>query len=126
MLWSQFCCRGYLESPELRKSHRPRPPILCIPPPPFLEPLGSCTSAFFGYRKGERLAIAIGAVSGPSLLISCALLAYVARFSELSREDTYLAWFGTIAAGVPALCIFLGSLAGYIAMGFLGSAREED
>src|SRR5262245_11852205 len=84
------------------------------------------TSAFFGYRTGERLAIGVGAVSGLLLLTSCVLLAYVARFSELSGEDTHLAWFGITAAGVPALCTFLGTFAGYIAMGFLSSEDETN
>jgi hypothetical protein len=84
------------------------------------------TSAFFGYRTAERLAIGIGAVSGLLLLTSCVLLAYVARFSDLSREDTHLAWFGIIAAGVLAACAFSGTFAGYIAMGFLSSEDETN
>jgi len=44
------------------------------------------TSAFFGYRKGERLATGMGAVSGLVLLTSCILLGHVARFSELNRR----------------------------------------
>jgi len=34
--------------------------------------------------------------------------------------------FVVFIAGVPALFIYLGTLAGYIAMGFIGSAHEED
>jgi hypothetical protein len=37
-----------------------------------------------------------------------------------------VACFCVFIAGVPALCIFLGSLASYIAMGFLGLAHEQD
>jgi hypothetical protein len=84
------------------------------------------TSALFGYRTGERLAISIGAISGLVLLISCGLLAHVAHVSELSGEDARLAWFGIFITGVPALCTFMGTLAGYIAMGFLGSEHEKD
>src|SRR5262245_28773685 len=87
-----------------------------------LLPVGA--SRFFGYRAGERLAIGIGAISGLGLLMACGLLAYF-RYM-LSEEDTYLALFVVFFVGVPALCIFLGTLAGYIAMGFLGLAREED
>jgi hypothetical protein len=84
-------------------------------------------SAFFGYRAGELLAISIGAIVGLVLLTSCALLAYLPHISRpLSEEDRHLALFVVFFAGVPALCIFLGTLAGYIAMGFLGLAHEED
>jgi hypothetical protein len=83
------------------------------------------TSAFFGYRAGERLAIGIGAISGFLLLISCGLLAYIARFPPLSGEDGRLAMAGLFFVGVPALCTFLGTFAGYIAMGFLGSEHDE-
>ena len=83
------------------------------------------TAAFFGYRAGERLAISIGAISGLVLLISCGLFAYAARFAELSGEDKRLAMAGLLMTGVPALCIFLGTLAGYIAMGFLGDEPKS-
>jgi hypothetical protein len=54
--------------------------------------------------------------------MSCALLAYLPHISQqLSEEDRHLSLFG-----VPALCIFLGSLASCIAMVFLGLAGEED
>jgi hypothetical protein len=84
------------------------------------------TSAFFGYRAGERVAISIGAISGLVLLLSCAGLAYLAHVSELSGEDKRLAMAGLLMAGVPALCTFMGTFAGYIAMGFLGSAHENN
>jgi hypothetical protein len=84
-------------------------------------------SAFFGYRAGERLAISIGTIAGVVLLMSCALLAYLPHISQqLSEEDRPLSLFVEFIAGVPALCIFLGSLASYIAMVFLGLADEED
>ena len=82
------------------------------------------TSAFFGYRAGERAAISIGAISGLVLLMSCGLLAYVTQLAGLSREDTHLAWFGILFTGVLSLSIFLGTLAGYIVMGFLRNAKE--
>jgi hypothetical protein len=82
------------------------------------------TSAFFGYRAGERLAICIGAISGLVLLMSCGLLAYIAHFPPLSGEDNRLAMAASVFTGVPALCTFLGNLGGYIAMGFLGSKQE--
>jgi hypothetical protein len=84
-------------------------------------------SAFIGYRAGELLAISIGAIAGLVLLMSCALLAYLPHISQqLSEEDRHLSLFVEFIAGVPALCIFLGSLASYIAMGFLGLAHEQD
>ena len=83
------------------------------------------TSAFFGYRTGERLAISIGAISGLVLLMSCGGLAYLAHVAELSGEDKRLAMAGLLMTGVPALCIFLGTLAGYIAMGFLGDEPKS-
>jgi hypothetical protein len=76
------------------------------------------TSAFFGYRTGERVAISIGAISGLVLLLSCGFFAW--------QEDKRLALFLLFTPGVPALCIFLGTLAGYIAIGSLGLAHEED
>jgi glycerol-3-phosphate acyltransferase PlsY len=84
-------------------------------------------SAFFGYRAGKRLATGIGAIAGLVLLMSCTLLAYLPHISQqLSEEDRHLALFVVFFAAVPALCIFLGTLAGYIAMGFLGLAHEQD
>jgi hypothetical protein len=80
----------------------------------------------FGYRTGERLAIGIGTISGLVLLMSCGGFAYVTHVSELSGEDTRLAWFGISIAGMPALCTFMGTLAGYIAMGFFGSEHEKN
>src|SRR5262245_12994001 len=82
------------------------------------------TSAFFGYQAGERAAISIGAISGLVLLMSCGLLAYVTQLAGMHREDTHLAWFGIFFMGVPSLCIFLGTLAGYIAMGFPRHAKD--
>jgi hypothetical protein len=84
------------------------------------------TSAFFGYRTGERLAIGIGAISDLLLVKSCGLFAYVARFSELSGEDARLALAGLFFVSVPAHCTFLGTFAGYIAMAFLRSEHEMD
>jgi hypothetical protein len=78
-------------------------------------------SAFFSYRTGERLAISIGAISGLVLLMSCGLLAYLLQSNisqQLSEDDRYLALSAVFFTGVPALCIFVGNLAGYIAMGF--------
>jgi hypothetical protein len=81
---------------------------------------GACltvgASVFFGYRAGERLAVGIGAISGLVLLLSCGLFAYAVHAPGLSGEDARLAWFGAFIAGVPALCIFMGNLVGYIAM----------
>lgn len=88
-----------------------------------LLPVG--VSAFFGYRAGERLAISIGAISGLVVVMSCGLLAYINQVG--AREDTHLAWFGIFLAGVPSLCAFVGTLAGYIAIGFLAyRARTID
>jgi len=90
-----------------------------------LLPVGAST--YFGYRAGERLAISIGTIAGLILLMSCALLAYLPHISEqLSEEDNSLSLSVVFFAGVPALCIFLGTFAGYIAMGFLGLAQEDD
>src|SRR5262245_5655556 len=80
------------------------------------------TSALFGYGAGELVAISIGAISGLSLLMSCGLLAYLPQISQpLSENDRYLALSVVFFTGMPAVCIFLGNLAGYIAMGFLRS-----
>jgi hypothetical protein len=85
------------------------------------------TSAYFGYRPGEWLAISVGVISGLVLLMACGLLAYLNHIShQLSEEDRYLVMFAVLMTGVLALCTFMGTLAGYIAMGFLGSAREKD
>src|SRR5262245_26840173 len=90
-----------------------------------LLPVGASTC--FGYRAGERLAISIGTIAGLVVLMSCALLAYLPHISEqLSEEAKYLSLFVVFFAGVPALCIFLGTLAGYIAMGFLGLTHNDD
>jgi hypothetical protein len=77
------------------------------------------TSAFFGYRAGERLAICVGAISGLVLLTSCGFLFWLPHVSELSGEDNRLAMAASVFTGVPALCTFLGNISGYIAMGFL-------
>jgi len=82
------------------------------------------TSANFGYRVGERVAISIGATSGLVLLMSCGFFVWLAHVSELSGEDKRLASFLLIIPGVAALCIFLGTLAGYIAVGFLRNAKD--
>ena len=87
-----------------------------------LLPVGA--SAFFGYRAGERLAISIGAISGLVVVMSCGLLASINQVA--GTEDTHLAWFGIFLAGVPSLCVFVGTLAGHIAMGFLGLSRKDD
>src|SRR5262245_45079039 len=84
------------------------------------------TSAYFGYRTGERLAIGIEAISRLPLLMSCGLFAYVARFSELSGERARRALAGLVFVGVPARCAFLGTFAGYIAMAFLWSEHKMD
>lgn len=83
------------------------------------------TTALFGYRAGERAAISIGALSGLALLTSCGLLVWFSHVSKLSGEDKRFALAGIVIMGMPALCVFLGSLVGYIAMGFLGSGREN-
>src|SRR5262245_6716320 len=83
------------------------------------------TSAYFGYRPGEWVAISIAAISGLVLLIACGLLTYLPHIShQLSEEERHLAMFAVLMTGVPALSIFMGTLAGYIAMGFLRSARS--
>jgi hypothetical protein len=82
------------------------------------------TTASFGYRAGERLAICVGAIFGLVLLMSCGLLAYTAHVPEWSGEDKRFAMAASVFMGVPALCAFLANLAGYIAMGFLGSKQE--
>ena len=88
-----------------------------------LVPVATC--GFFSYRAGERAAISIGAISGLLLLMACALLAYLPHISEqLSEEERYLSLFVVFFSGIPALGIFLGTLAGYIAMGFLRNARD--
>jgi|SRR5262245_4661877 hypothetical protein len=69
---------------------------------------------YIGYRAGERLAIGISTVSGLVLLLSCGLFAYEARFS--SGEDRRAA-LGLLLIAAPALCLFLGALLGYVAMG---------
>jgi hypothetical protein len=69
---------------------------------------------YIGYRAGERLAIGIGAVSGLVLLLSCGLFAYEARF--LSAADSPAA-LGLLLIAMPALCLFLGALVGYVTMG---------
>ena len=85
------------------------------------------TSAYFGYRPGEWLAISVGAISGLVLLMACGLLVYLRHISQqLGDEDRHLVMFAVLITGVPALCIFTGTLAGYIGMGFLGSVREKD
>jgi len=85
------------------------------------------TSAFFGYRTGERLAITIGVISGLVLLMSCGLLAYLPHISEQSsEEERHLALFVVFATGVPALCTFMGTVAGYIGIGLFGSEHEKD
>jgi hypothetical protein len=83
-------------------------------------------SALFGYRTGERVAISIGAISGLVLLLSCGFFAWLAHDFELSGEDKRLALFILFIPGVPALCTFLGTLVGYIAMGFLRNAKEQE
>jgi hypothetical protein len=86
-------------------------------------------SVFLGYRAGEVMAISIGAISGLVLLMSCGLLAYVPHIAphlSLSEEERHLAMFVVFITGVPALCTFMGNLVGYIAMGFLGSAHENN
>src|SRR5262245_50003453 len=90
-----------------------------------LLPVGA--SRYFGYRAGERVAISIGAIACLVVLISCALLAYLPHISaQLSEEDKHLSLFVVFFAAVPALCIFLGTLAGYVAMGFLGLAQDDN
>ena len=84
------------------------------------------TSAFFDYRAGERVAISIGAISSLVLLMSWGFVAWHAHVPELSGEDKRLPLFLLIIPGTPALCIFLGTLAGYIAMRFLGSEQENN
>jgi hypothetical protein len=57
--------------------------------------------------------------------MACGLLAYLPHIShQLSEEDRHLVMFAVLMTGVPALCIFMGTLAGYIAMGFLVQARN--
>src|SRR5262245_65906380 len=80
------------------------------------------TSAFIGYRAGERAAISIGAISGLVLLMSSGLLACVTQPVGMSREGTHFAWFGIFFTGEASHCIFLGTLAGYIGMAFLRNA----
>jgi len=83
--------------------------------------------ALFGHRAAERLAISIGAIAGLELLMACALLVYLPRVSQqLSEAERYLSMFVVVIVGVPALLIFLGTLAGYLAMAFFGAAHEED
>jgi len=83
-------------------------------------------SAFFGYRTGERVAISIGAISGLVLLMSCGLLAYLPHISQqLTEDDRHLALFVVFLTGMPAVCVFLGTLAGYIAMASLRSAERD-
>jgi len=82
-------------------------------------------SALFGYRAGERAAISIGALSSLALLMSCGLLVWLSYVSELSGEDKRFALAGIVIMGMPALCIFLGTFAGYIAMGFLRLGNEH-
>jgi len=90
-----------------------------------LLPVGA--SACFGERAAGRLATSIGAIAGLVLLMACALWTYLPRISlQLSEEERHLTMFVVFIAGVPALFIYLGTLAGYIAMGFIGSAHEED
>ena len=85
------------------------------------------TSAFFGYRTGERVAISIGAISGLVLLMSCGFFAWLAHDdSGLNGEDKRLAMFILFIPGVPALCTFLGTLAGYISMGFVRNAKDRE
>jgi hypothetical protein len=81
------------------------------------------TSSSFSYRTGEGLAICVGAISGLALLMSCGFL-FWPHVSELSGEDNRLAMAASVFTGVPALCVFLGNLAGYIAMGFLDSKQD--
>jgi len=83
------------------------------------------TSALYGYRAGERATISIGALSGLVMLTSCGLLVWLFHVSELSGEDKRFAVAGIVIMGMPALCIFLGTFGGYIAMGFLGSRNEN-
>src|SRR5262249_16843482 len=63
------------------------------------------TSAFLGYRAGERVAISIGVISGLVLLMSCGSLAWLTHVSELSGEDKRLGLAGIVITGMPALCI---------------------
>ena len=85
------------------------------------------TSAFLDYRAGEVTAISIGAISGLVLLMSCGLLAYLPHLShQLSEEDRHLALLVVFITGVPALCTFMGTVAGYIALGFFGSEHQTD
>jgi hypothetical protein len=58
---------------------------------------------------------------GGFLLMSCGFFA-----SALSGEDKRLALFILFIPGVPTLCTFLGTLAGYIAMGFLRNAKDQE
>jgi hypothetical protein len=45
---------------------------------------------------------------------------------EFIGEDKRFAMAAHIITGMPALCTFLGTLAGYIGMGCVGSGHEKD
>jgi hypothetical protein len=85
------------------------------------------TSTFLGYRAGEGMAVSIGAISGLVLLMSCGLWAYLPHISQqLSEGDKHVALFVVFMTGVPALCTFVGIVAGYVAMGLFSSEHEGD